>query len=231
MSMPIRTLLFPAAILLCTTALAQDYEDIVQQATARYDDSFIERWSFTETRTVNEEIRVAHYDPARKAGNGWELLSLKGQQPDEDAVEEFLDEKANRGAERDENAEEDGLYEMITPGSLALIEETSGRWRFAFQPQDDEDEAFMEHVAGELVVVKDGHYIESMTLRSRGPFKPQTGVRINEFEMRMKFGPAGGAGPIVPIAVKSRVSGKAFLVAKIDEDVVVKFSDYKQVIQ
>lgn len=229
--MPIRTLLFLAASIMCTPALAKDYEDIVQKATARYDDSFVDRWSFTETRTVNEEIRVANYDPARPSGHGWKLLSINNEPPDEDAVAEFLNEKADREAERDENAEEDDLYEMITPGSLDLIEETPTSWRFSFQPQDDEDEVFMEHVAGELTVVKGGYYLETMILRSRGPFKPQAGVKINDFVMQMKFGPAGNAGPIVPVAVRSRVSGKAFLVAKIDEDVVVEFSDYKQVVQ
>lgn len=213
------------------SALAQDYDELVEQAAARFDDTFLEHWSFTETRTANEEIRYASYDPVRSVGNGWELLSLNGEAPDEDAIADFLEEKAERKAEREESEDEDGLFDMVTPGSLELLEENSERWRFSFQPRDEEDEEFMEHVAGELVVVKKGRYLGSLTLRSRGPFKPRTGVKINEFEMQMQFSPVSEEGPIVPQSLKSRVSGKAFLVATIEEDVVVEFSDYKQVIQ
>ena len=85
----------------------------------------------------------------------------------------------------------------------------------------------MEHVDGELLVIKDGHYVGAMTLRSRGPFKPRTGVKIKQFEMMMRFGPAGPGGPYVPLSISSSVTGRAFLLASFDEEVVVNYSEYR----
>ncbi|MDX1555828.1 MAG: hypothetical protein R3212_07370, partial [Xanthomonadales bacterium] len=65
--------------------------------------------------------------------------------------------------------------------------------------------------------------------RSRQPFKPQTGVKLNHFETVLSFAPAADSGPVVPSSVTSNVSGKAFLVAKIEEDVRVTYTDYEKV--
>lgn len=213
----------------CGSTLAQNYEEIVQDAAARNDNSFLESWSFIETRTTKDEVRVASFDPGRETGNGWQLVSINGEQPDEEETENFLSEKAKRTAEREANQDRNDLFEMITPGSLELLEETSEFWRFGFQPQEEDDEAFMEHVAGELEIRKAGLFVHSMEMRSRKSFKPRAGVKIKEFKMQMQFAPARENGPIVPLTLDSYVSGKAFLVATIEENVLVEFSDYQQV--
>ena len=121
------------AAIYCGGAIAQDYEEIVQRATATIDDSYQDSWTFTETRTADDEIRVASYDPSREEGQVWQLLSVNGEKPGDDAVTEFLEEKARRRAEKEENPD-NGLDDMITPGSLELVEETAESWRFSFQP-------------------------------------------------------------------------------------------------
>lgn len=218
-----------AAFVCWGNAFAQVSDEIVEGAAARYDNSFLQNWAFTETRTTSDSIRIAQYDPTRGAGDEWILISLNGEQPEQDEIDDFLDEKAARKAEREKDDGNGNLLEMITPGSLELIEETTEGWRYSFQPQDDEDEKFMQHVDGELWVPKQGQFLESMSMKSRGSFKPQTGVKIREFSMQMQFGPAIDSGPIVPLSMTSHVAGKAFLVATIDEKVVVEFSDYKPV--
>jgi hypothetical protein len=218
-----------AAVIFCSHAMAQDHEELVRRATTNHNHEYLDEWAFRETRSVGDEIREASYNPARDTGEHWKLISMNGEPPGSEEITDFLEEKEARKAEREENSDENGLQEMITPGSLELIEETTESWRFSFQPRDEEDEAFMEHVDGELVVIKDGHYVGNMTLKSRGPFKPQTGIRIKEFQMVMQMGPAGGSGPIVPRSISSYVLGKAFLVATVEENVVIEFSEYKRV--
>ncbi len=222
----IRTALL-ALLFVSGSALALDYDRLVREATARSNNEFLDHWSFSETRSSPDEIRVASYDPSRGPDNAWKLEALNGETPSDDAISGFREEKARRRAEREADETENGLFEMITPGSLELLEETSDSWRFSFQPRDEDDEAFMKHVAGELRILKKGRYVESLSLKSRGSFKPRTGVKIDSFEMRMSFSEAGEAGPIVPVSLKSSVRGKAFLVATIDEEVVVEFSDYQ----
>jgi len=213
----------------CGSTLAQDYEKIVEDATARNDNSFLENWSFVETRTTDDVVRVASFDPGREVGNGWQLVSINGEEPDDEEIEVFQSEKAKLAVEREENQDKNGLLEMIAPGSLELLEETPEFWRFGFQPRDENDEAMMEHVAGELNIRKQGLFVHSMEMRSRNSFKPRAGVKIREFKMQMRFTFAGENGPVVPLSLDSYVSGKAFLVATIEENVLVEYSDYQQV--
>ncbi len=225
---------FLLAAVVCGSVIASDvgrgftndFDAIVKRATARVGDQYLENWAFTETRTADDEVRVASYDPSRGAGGQWQLVSLNGQPPAESVVEAFLEEKAARQETRNKD-DDNGLQELITPGSLELIEETAEQWRFAFQPQDEEDEAFMKNVDGEIVVIKDGHYVGSVTMRSRGPFKPRTGLKLNRFETELRFHSAGADGPIVPSSMSTSVSGKAFLVATIEEAVTVNYSEYR----
>ena len=100
---------------------------------------------------------------------------------------EFLEEKAARKAEREESEDDGDLTEMISPDSLVLTEESDDGWRYSFQPQDEDDEGFMQYIDGELRIPKQGQYLETISMASRGAFKPRTGVKIKEFNMQMEF--------------------------------------------
>ena len=150
-------LLFPAI------AFANDYEDIVKRAFESIDRDFNEHWAFTETKTKDEIILVGRYDPRLPENDRWALLSVDGLEPQDDEIEEYLEEKENDkrrgrrggppdgddanddGAEHDEDEREYSAIVNFT--SLELVEETSDHWIFDFKPKIDDDDDNERHEA------------------------------------------------------------------------------------
>jgi len=216
------------SVLLATPLCASEYEDIVERAFATMDDSYEESWSFTEV-SMREEVRYeASFDPRRKEEERWILVSVDGREPTKEETEDFLEEKA-------EILEEEAMDERenevdMAPGTLTLLEETGEYWLFSFVPADEEEgEKFMKHVDGTMKVVKEGHYVEFIDLRSPEPFKPAMGVKIKTFLTRITFGPAVPDGPVVPMSVDVRVEGSALFAIKFDEAETIQFLDYEYV--
>ena len=165
-------------------------------------------------------------------------MSVNGLDPQDDEIEDFLEDKENerprrRGAGRpdddsDEHEDEREHSAVVNFGSLELVEETDEHWIFDFKPnEEDDDENFMKHVKGRLKIIKSGHYVASITLHNEKAIKPVIGVKISKFDMAMAFGPAATNGPIVPISIDVEVKGRAMLVIKFDEVEKTRFSDFE----
>jgi len=237
-------LLFPAF------ATANDYEDIVQRAFESIDREFKEDWAFTETSTKDDVVLIGHYDPRRPENDRWTLVSVDGLEPQDDEIEDYLEEKErdrrrgrrggppdedvanNEGPERDEEDEDEREYSAIVNfTSLELVEETGDHWIFDFKPNtgddDDSDAKFMRDVTGQLKIIKSGHYVATINMHNEKTIKPAVGVKISKFVTTMAFGPATDDGPIVPIAVDVEVKGRAMLVIKFDEVEKTRFSDFE----
>ena len=58
-----KNILLLIGLLLPAIAIANDYEDIVQQAFESIDRDFDERWAFTETSTRDDVVWISRYDP------------------------------------------------------------------------------------------------------------------------------------------------------------------------
>lgn len=234
-------------LLLPAVAFANDYEDIVRRAFESIERDVKEQWAFTETSTEDDVVRVGRYDPRLPEGEQWELVSVDGLEPQDDEIEEFLDDKEsdqrrvrtggrpdeddanNDRAEDDDDEREHSA--IVNFASIELVEESGDHWIFDFKPNDEDDEdsdaRFMEHVEGRLKIIKSGHYVESIHLSNEKAIKPVIGVKISKFEMKMAFGPAIEDGPIVPMTVDVQVKGRAMLVIKFDEVEKIRFSDYE----
>lgn len=230
-----KKILLMIGLLLPTFAIANDFEDIVQRAFESIDRDFDESWAFTETSTKDDVVRIGRYDPRLPEDDRWTLVSVDGREPQDDDIEDFLEDKENgraRGRDDDEPREDDDdereHSEIVNFSSLELVEETGEHWLFDFQPnEDDDDDNFMRHVQGRLKIIKSGHYVALVTLKNEKPIKPVIGVKISKFDMSMAFGPAATDGPIVPIAVDVEVKGRAMLVIKFDEVEKTRFSDFE----
>lgn len=205
---------------------ASEYEDIVERAFEAMDDNYEESWSFIEISTREEVRYEASYDPRRQIDDRWTLVSVDGRAPTEKESKSFLDEKAE--ILDDKSGEDDDEDVDIKPGTLTLLEETSDYWLFSFVPtEEEEDMKFMEYIDGKMKVVKDGHFVEYLDLRSPKPFKPAMGVKIDTFLTRITFGPAIPEGPIVPMSVDVQVKGKALFAIKFDEKETIHYQDYE----
>ena len=222
-----------ATLFLFVTAMAhaQSHEDIVARAFETLDESFPEKWAFTETVEKEEGSTVATHDPDRAGDTLWMLVSVDGQDPTDKEIADFRKMKGKRREAREES--EDGgrltVGNMVRPGSLELIEETDEFWLFGFSPVADseDDEKFMRAVDGTLQVVKDGHYVAWLRMQNRETVKPGKGVKLETFDTRLEFTPAYEGGPVLPAGVRTEVKGKAFVVVKFNEIEKIRYSDFQ----
>jgi hypothetical protein len=227
----VATRLATFAFLLPLQAFAGDYDDIVRAAIDALDDDYHEQWAFTETSVESELTTVARYNPGGLASQPWTLLSINGGEPDAEETADFLESKADEFAEDDKDDDsKDGIEQMINPGSLLLLDETDSHLLFSFIPSEDEFEAgFAEHVNGTIKIAKGVPYVEFINLENSEVFKPQFGVKISEFQTRLKFAPAALDGPIVPTSINVRIKARAFLAIKVDETISYSYTDYRYV--
>ena len=158
-------------LLLGASAIADDYQSIVQRAFETIHQDFDEDWSFTETVTEDDVVTVGRYDALGAAGQRWTLLSFDGRSPTDDEIDDYLDEKKQgrkRGRHRDDSDDSDDSDDadndkrdnsaIVNFESLQLLEETADYWLFGFIPDDDDDDDddndFMRHVDGRIKVIK-----------------------------------------------------------------------------
>ena len=207
--------------------------DLVQRALEATDGGSVRGWAYTETAVENGRETVTTFDPRRPDAERWHLVSVDGRPPtdaerEKEAQRRSADEDPDTGTGSEDDDEIGG---MIKPGSLSLVEDTGTHAVYRFEPvSDDEDDAkIYENLEANLKIVKDGPYVESVDMRSRGPFKPGFGVKISEFVMAMTFEPAAAGGPLLPRTVTVRLNGRALLFKKIKEKVKVTYSGYEYV--
>ncbi len=230
-------LLVILAALTATPALARDYsalfEDAVRGVTWQYPD----HWAYTETRTGKDSSQVARFDPSRPDGERWTLLSVDGREPTEAEIDEFLEDKGDDegfmsgdgGEDAKDDSEEDDVRTMVEPGSLELLEESDTHWllRFVPRPDDEEEEKFLEKMNGTVRIAKAGEQLEYIAISADKPVKPAVGVKIREFMTRFEFRRAVDDGPVVPVAFRFRVKGRAYLAIGFDEMQTIEFSDFE----
>lgn len=226
-----RILIF-VVLLLCTVTdvCAADYETIVKRAFESNERTSEKDWAFTETHTAEGVTLVSRFDPRRPVGEQWTLISIDGITPTTEENEEYGEEKRESV---DSEAEGEGFGSgFVAPGSLALMAETDTTYRFGFLPNiedDSEDVEMMRHVSGVLSINKNAHFVESIDLKSTKSFKPERGIKIQTFELSMKFGPTSVDGPIVLLLVDVRVQGRAYLMFKFDEVEETVYSNFVRV--
>ena len=211
-------------LLLCFPSLctADNYEDILLQAFARFDDNYREEWAFTEERIFKEVTSRGRYDP--RLPDRWSLLTVDGRTPTEKEISTYREDKSKEGNGR--GAGKNSPEAMMNPESLSLIEETKTYWLFEFLPAGD-DQKFMEHMDGEMMIDKSSLAIQFIDIRSSDSFKPRFGVRVSEFLTRLEFMRTNEEGPVVPQSMRFRIKAKAFGVMDVDERVSVVYSDYR----
>ena len=129
-----------------------------------------------------------------------------------------------------------GGREKVLAAAKAALDKKEYAWAaklvnqlYLINNQDKEAREFMKHMNGTITVVKDGHYVGSIDIRTDKPVKPATGVKIKKFQTTLTFGPAAKDGPIVPLSVDVEVSGRAMLVIRFDEKESARYHEYEYV--
>jgi hypothetical protein len=223
-------------MLISSPALAEDYASLFESAVRKVTWEYPRNLAFTETRRGKERTEVGRYDPSRTEGERWELVSIDGRPPSAEESDDYRESRrGDRGfmSDDDDDGEEDddSPGDFVTPGSLELLEESDQHWLLGFVPNGDgdDDEKFLKKMAGTVRIAKDGGHLEYLDISSRKPVRPTVGVKIRDFNTRFEFAPALADGPIVPVAFRFRVKGRAFVAVSFDEAETVEFSDFEPV--
>ena len=220
---------FVSVILLCIPAVsAAEPHPLALKALESFEELEIDNWSYTMTTTSKEGKRIERHVATNPVGERWDLVLTTGRKPNTKELEEYREEKA-KDLERREERKKDDDHDVDLP-SITLVSETPDKATFHFRPKgdDEEEEKFMEHVRGTLVVNKDGAWVERFELASTDEIKPMAGVKVKEFNVRMLFRRDPATDEILPVSVVSRLRGRAFLVKSLDDDVVVSFSEFER---
>ncbi len=225
MTVFVRLLLLGALLASPGTHAVEDYDELFERAVEAVDFEFDRHWAYTETQVDSERVRVGRYDPRRPSGERWQLLTVDDRVPSEDEIEEYRKEKAHDHSDDGDRQ----VSAMIEPGSIKLIEDHDDFWLLGFDSGENGKE-FMDSVDATIRVNRQGGHLEYVDLRSHSPIKPAFGIRIAKFITRLTFGPAGDAGPIVPLSTHIEVKGRAYLFVSFDEYTVSRNNDFEYVV-
>lgn len=203
---------------------------LLESAFAFMEATRIDDWSYTVTSRDDDGVLVERHVATNAPAARWKLVSWDGRTPDRDDHGKYAKIRERRERERREREAqtESVLASMIEPGSLRLVSETATKATFNFRMNGSHAKAgrFADQLRGVMVVDKTVPYVESAELRSIGDFSAATGVRIDEFSMLLRWTRHRESGAVVPLSIRTKVDGRAFLVKKVAEDSTVVFSDF-----
>lgn len=205
--------------------------ELVQQAFDNMAEQPGVAWSYTQTTTDEDDIRVERCERQDGACE-WSLLSINGNPPSEMQLARYRKEK-KKEAKRERNEGENRFDTLAAPGSIALIEEDEQQAVYSFKPlaESEKDDEINEQLEGRLVIRKDGPWVSSFELKNLGRIAPAPLVRIDRMHIKMRFAPVAENGPYLPLEMHSSVAGKLAGLKKISEDKKIAFSDYTRAAQ
>jgi hypothetical protein len=216
--------------LACGSIQATALPPIVERAFTIMEGTSIDDWTYTVTSRDSEGLLVERHVATKPPHSRWQLLSKDGSTPTAADMQWYEKIRQRREKERVERERrpENVLASMIEPGSLVLVSETADRATYHFRMNGSHAKAgrFAEQLRGVMRVDKTVPYADLVELRSISDFSAAAGVRIADFEMALRFAIHDQTGAIVPVSIRTRIDGRAFLVRKIDEDSHVVFSDF-----
>ena len=167
---------------------------------------------------------------AREGGPGgeWRLVSINGEAPSADALEDYAD-----GAEQRQNRSEDpaGAFhvgEMVEAESVVMVAEDAQTTSFRFKPpaSAEEEGPDPEKMSGVLVV--DKHTLRPLraTITNTEPISPAPTVKIAKLLQEYEFLVEPATNAVVLASMSFAVEGKAMIFKKISEEAEIRFSDY-----
>lgn len=225
-----RSLLIILALASLAPVAGAEIPHLVAHAFAVMEETLIDDWTYTVTSRDSDGLMVERHVASRSVRARWQLLSKDGLSPTARDLARYADIQERRERERVERATrgENVLASMIEPGSLTLLDETATRATYSFRMNASHAKAgrFAEHLRGVMTVDKTVPYVDFVELRSVDDIRAATGVRLDRFEMTLRFARHEATGAIVPASIRTKIHGRAFLVKEIDEDSEVVFSDF-----
>lgn len=173
--------------------------------------------------------RVERYDPARPAGERWELLAIDGHPPDADDLADYDGDEDDGAAFRlyhevigDLDPDEVDLVEMTPERAVYHLRET----KTAFL--DEDKKAFAKYLDSRLVVDRRGPlpYVAEIEIVAPESFRPSIAARINRFKTRFRYAPHPVTGDILPEEIVVELALKALFLVSVEAETRIAFRDF-----
>lgn len=183
-------------------------------------------WSYTQTTTAEGKSTVERYDAAKFEFERWTLLQKDGHAATDDEARDYFEirSRRSRGGTAPKLTDQ---FDLATVETIAATAERA-TFRVHLKPGEFEDRT-AAYLRATIVVHQPTHTIESIELASTGGFNPAFGVKIAEMKTTLTYSLPTAERPSVPLAVNTRVRGRAFLFKSLDADMTVTFTDYERV--
>ncbi|MHB0969020.1 MAG: hypothetical protein ACYC7A_14565 [Thermoanaerobaculia bacterium] len=220
-----------AFLLAGTLAVAADNPPLVVEALeamARSDAT----WSYVKTTTGNTRARAEHFDPSLPEESRWTLLEIAGRTPTADERAEYAEEREAERMFANADHVSDGKVAdgLIRDGSLVLLRENDEQVVYSFRPFVGSAVAeFAEAMKGTLTIAKRYPHAFTIEMRNEKPVAPFTGFHINRIFTRLVFRPVTPDGPVLPYELEATLRARAMTVKRLDENSVIRFTQYKKV--
>ncbi|MBL4672111.1 MAG: hypothetical protein JKX81_07590 [Arenicella sp.] len=211
-------------ILISLAASHKAFASPLDKAFERMNNFNEQDWSF-QMISRGEEDTVEVFNPLAKPE--WSLISINGNHPSKKQIKAYYREIDEAEAEDDDGNL--NLHEMIDVSSLRLLKDDGKVAKYSFTPiLDDDDVDFTDKLEGELWHNKQKDFIERFDFFSKAPFSPMAGVKISNMQTSIRFQEIS-KDIFVPKEIFSEVSGRAFIVKKVDEKESQIYTNYQQV--
>lgn len=185
-----------------------------------------EGWAYTRETLRRDGNRIERFDPG--AEPSWRLLAVDGREPTREELADYAEEIAER-KERNRPGTNDfeGLAE---PEGWEKLDESGERVSFRFRPRSEafDNRAPAERLRGEMTILKNVPYVESFRLYNTEPFRVKLVARIEHIETEIRMERLGER-TYLPSAVFTSVRGSALGLKGIDEQITLRYSDFRYV--
>ena len=213
------------AILFLVAAAASNaaVPEIVGLAFSNMRDREVTQCGFTRSMQDGDLSTIERFDPSH---DSWELLEIDGRAPNAKELERFSDDQKKRANRTSPTALE--FDDLAVPGSYKLSEDSNleAVYEFAPAPEAADDRKITDALVGKLVVDKDLQSVAYFEVSNTQPFSPVFGVKVRSMYQKVEYRWLDEQEVFVIGEVTVKMSGKAFGMKKVSQDVTVTFGEF-----
>jgi len=221
-----RPWLFLVFVLLGSTLPVQatSMPDDLRAALASYRAEGSRGWAFTQSTRAAGKSLVERYDPRLPEFRRWTLLQKDGRPPTDKERASYAEQQTRRS--RGDTAP--NVKEQIDEATAQLVQDdgTRAQWRFRLRTTDEDDRS-AAHMAVTFVLHRPTGTIERMELASFEPFKPVTGIAIEQARTVVEYSLPDGDRPTLLQRITVTLRGRAWWIKSLDDDMEVVYSEFE----
>ena len=212
---------------LAHSANSIDYVGIVKIRLAEMDEIDMgKNWFYTITAHTDDEVLVSRNNPQMEEGARRELLSVDGEPPAPERLEEYAEKQAERLKDEEGESSRNQFSEMVDFSTLELVEVSNGQALLSFTPVLDGLEKESDKLDGRLRLNTDSKLVENLSLVNMDKLSPAFSVSLKTFNMSFSFLPVDGETLLS--RMETSIEGKAGFLKKFNTSTEIVFSDYKR---